>query len=79
MDEGSSDKDTSTKVFAEEEDLWWDLHPSDLLCHYWKTTTTNGGEEDNENCSHVQRKVVVGGIRVTTAHWFLHGGHVGII
>jgi hypothetical protein len=79
MDESSSDKNTSTKVLAEEEDLRWDLHPSDLLCDDWKTATTNRGEEDDEHCGHMQRKVVLGAILVTPTHWLLHSGHDEVI
>ena len=48
MDKGSGDEHTSTKVLAEEEDLWWDLHPLDLLCHYWETSTEDGSNEHND-------------------------------
>jgi hypothetical protein len=41
MDEGSGDEDTSTKMFAEEENLRGDLHPSDLFRYDWKSTTTD--------------------------------------
>lgn len=41
MDESSGDQNTSTEVLAEEEELRWDLHPLDLLCHDWETTSTD--------------------------------------
>jgi len=53
MDKGSGNQDTGTKVLAEEEDWGWDLHPLDLLCHDWETSTEGGGKEDDEDCSHV--------------------------
>ena len=48
MNESSSNKNSSTEVLAEEEDLWWDLHPLDLLCHYWETSTEDGSNEHND-------------------------------
>jgi hypothetical protein len=41
MNGGSGDEDTSTKVLAEEENLRWDLHPSDLFRYDRKSTTTD--------------------------------------
>jgi hypothetical protein len=35
-------------MFAEEEDLGVDLHPPDLLCDNWKSTTSDGCEENND-------------------------------
>jgi hypothetical protein len=48
MDESSSNENTSTEMLAKEEDLWWDLHPLDLLCNDRKATTTNGRKEYND-------------------------------
>jgi hypothetical protein len=48
MDESSGDKDTGTKMLAEEEDLRGNLHPLDLFGHDWETATTDGSEEDND-------------------------------
>jgi hypothetical protein len=52
MDESSSNENTSTEMLAEEEDLWWDLHPLDLLCNDGKATTTNGRKE-HDDCPNV--------------------------
>ena len=76
MDKGSGNQDTGTKVLAEEEDWGWDLHPLDLLCHDWETSTEGGGKEDDEDCSHVQGEVVFGAILLTAANRLLfHGVH----
>lgn len=48
MDKCSRDQNTSTEVFAEEEDGWWDLHPLDLLRDDRESTTANGGYENND-------------------------------
>jgi hypothetical protein len=48
MDESCSDQDTGTEMLAEEEKLWWDLHPSDFFGHDRKTATTNRREEDDD-------------------------------
>lgn len=48
MDEGSCNQDTSTEMLGEEEDLWRDLHPLDLLGYHWETCTTDRGEEDDD-------------------------------
>jgi hypothetical protein len=48
MNEGSRDKDSGTKVLREKEDLWWNVHPCDLLCYNWETTASNTGSEHND-------------------------------
>jgi hypothetical protein len=48
MDERRSDQNTSTEVFAEEENLRRDLHPLDLLCDNWKSSTSDGGGENDD-------------------------------
>jgi hypothetical protein len=35
-------------MLTEEEDLWWDLHPLDLLRYYWETSTEDGSKEHND-------------------------------
>jgi hypothetical protein len=39
MDESSRDEYTCAKVFASKEDSWWNLHPLDLLGHYWEPSS----------------------------------------
>jgi hypothetical protein len=41
MDKSSSNEDTGTEMLAEEEDLWWDLHPFNLFGYDRKATTPN--------------------------------------
>lgn len=93
MDECSSNQNTSTKVLAEEEDAWRDLHPLDFLRDNWKSTATNRGYEDDDcivlddrhsvcakkptNCGHVQGEIVLGTIFLTPTHWLLCGRHCG--
>jgi hypothetical protein len=48
MNEGSRDKDSGTKVLREKEDLWWNVHPCDLLCYNWETTSCNTGDKHND-------------------------------
>ena len=48
MDKRCGNQDTSTEVFAEEEDWRWDLHPLDFLGHYWETGTKDRRKEDND-------------------------------
>jgi hypothetical protein len=47
MNKGCGDQNTSTEMFTEKENLRVDLHPLDLLCNDWKSTTSNGCEEDD--------------------------------
>ena len=56
MDKRRSDKNTSTEMFAEEENLRWDLHPFDLLCDNWKSSTSNGGGEDDD-CANIRKEI----------------------
>jgi hypothetical protein len=48
MNESCSDQDTGTEMLAEEEKLWWDLHPSDFFGYNRKTATTNRREENDD-------------------------------
>jgi hypothetical protein len=41
MDECCGDEDASTEMLAEEEHLWRNLHPLDLLGYDWETTATD--------------------------------------
>lgn len=48
MDKSSCNKDTGTEMFAEEEDLWGNLHPLDLLSDNRETTSSDGSEEHDD-------------------------------
>lgn len=52
MNEGSGDKDTGTKMLAEEEHLWRDFHPLHFLCDHGEASTSNGCSEHND-CMYV--------------------------
>lgn len=39
MDKSRRDQDACAKVLASKEDCWRDLHPADLLGHYWEAAS----------------------------------------
>ena len=67
MNESGCNQNTGTEVLAEEEDWRRNLHPLDLLRHHWETGAEDGSKEDNENCSHVQGKVIDSSIGIAAA------------
>jgi hypothetical protein len=48
MNESSSNQDTGTEMLAEEEHFRRDLHPLDLLCDDWETTSSDRSSEYND-------------------------------
>jgi hypothetical protein len=48
MNKGCCDENTSAEMFAEKENLGVNLHPLDLFCDDWESTTSDGCEEDDD-------------------------------
>lgn len=55
MNKGSSDKNTSTEVLTEEEDLRGDLHPLDFLRDDRKSATSDGRSK-HDDCAVINSK-----------------------
>lgn len=48
MDKSCGNQNASTKMLAEEENLWGNLHPFDFLRNDWKSATTDRSKEHDD-------------------------------
>jgi hypothetical protein len=48
MNKGCCYENTSTEMFAEEENFGVNLHPLDFFCDDWESTSSDGREEDDD-------------------------------